>query len=98
MHLQEFKAWFEGYTEAMKGAPTEKQWARIKEQVKKIDGPWQYYSWPMYNPPRYTIPAVWYSNNAGGGSMSETVTAGSGIETTINAAYAAGRADAKDAA
>lgn len=38
MVLSEFKAWFSGYTEAMDGRPSEKQWARIKEQVAKIDG------------------------------------------------------------
>jgi hypothetical protein len=38
MTLAEFKAWFEGFTEAMDGAPDEKQWARIKARVKEIDG------------------------------------------------------------
>lgn len=38
MTLQEFKAWFEGYTESMAKAPTEKQWARVKARVKEIDG------------------------------------------------------------
>lgn len=38
MQLSEFKAWFEGYTESMKGTPTEKQWARIKERIAEIDG------------------------------------------------------------
>lgn len=34
----EFKAWFDGFTEAMDKAPTQKQWARIKERVAEIDG------------------------------------------------------------
>jgi hypothetical protein len=38
MTLSEFKAWFEGYTEDLVGAPTEQQFARIKEKVKAIDG------------------------------------------------------------
>lgn len=38
MTLDEFKAWFEGFTESMESRPTEKQWTRIKQQVKKIDG------------------------------------------------------------
>lgn len=38
MKLNEFKAWFEGYTESMEGAPSKKQWERIKEQVGAIDG------------------------------------------------------------
>ncbi len=32
----EFKAWFEGFTEAMDKLPTAKQWARIKERVSEI--------------------------------------------------------------
>lgn len=38
MKLSEFKAWFEGFTEDMDGAPSEKQWKRIKEQVAAVDG------------------------------------------------------------
>ena len=49
MKLNEFKAWFEGYTESMEGAPSKKQWERIKEQVAAVDGvaitP---YSYPVY--------------------------------------------------
>lgn len=36
MNLQEFKAWFEGFTENMKGAPSEKAWKRIQERVAEI--------------------------------------------------------------
>jgi len=32
----EFKAWFEGFIEAIDGSPNEKQFERIKEQVKKL--------------------------------------------------------------
>lgn len=38
MTLQEFKAWFEGFTEDMDAAPNKKQWERIKKRVKEIDG------------------------------------------------------------
>lgn len=38
MTLSEFKAWFAGFTEEMDGAPSEKQWKRIKAKVKDIDG------------------------------------------------------------
>lgn len=38
MTPKEFKAWFDGFTEAMDGTPTVKQWARIKERVAEIDG------------------------------------------------------------
>lgn len=36
MNLQEFKAWFEGYTESMDSAPNPKQWERIKSRVTEI--------------------------------------------------------------
>jgi hypothetical protein len=38
MTPQEFKAWFDGFTEAFTGCPTKAQWARIKERVSEIDG------------------------------------------------------------
>lgn len=36
MHLSEFQAWFEGYTEEMTGTPSKTQWAKIKKRVKEI--------------------------------------------------------------
>ena len=36
MNLQEFKAWFEGFTENLDGTPTAKQWKRIQEKIGKI--------------------------------------------------------------
>ena len=38
MTPREFKAWFDGFTEAFTGCPTKAQWARIKERVAEIDG------------------------------------------------------------
>lgn len=38
MTNSEFRAWFEGFTEAFDTAPTKKQWERIKARVKEIDG------------------------------------------------------------
>lgn len=38
MTLSEFKAWFEGYTEGLDGAPNEKQFERIKAKVAEITG------------------------------------------------------------
>lgn len=38
MTPQEFKAWFEGFTEALTATPTKAQWTRIKERVADIDG------------------------------------------------------------
>lgn len=36
MHLTEFQAWFEVFTEEMKGPPNKDQWAKIKKRVKEI--------------------------------------------------------------
>ena len=33
----EFKAWFDGFTENLKGPPNAKQWKRICKRVKEID-------------------------------------------------------------
>lgn len=38
MTPSEFKAWFDGFTEAMGGTPTKAQWARIQARVAEIDG------------------------------------------------------------
>jgi hypothetical protein len=46
MKIDEFKAWFEGFTESMDKPPTEKQWKRIKARVAEIDG--RSISYPVY--------------------------------------------------
>lgn len=38
MTPNEFKAWFEGFTEAFSGVPSKVQWTRIKARVAEIDG------------------------------------------------------------
>lgn len=39
MTPNEFKAWFDGFTEAFEGRiPTKSQWERIKDRVAEIDG------------------------------------------------------------
>ena len=38
MTLSEFKAWFEGFSEGIDKAPTEKQFAKIKAKVADING------------------------------------------------------------
>jgi hypothetical protein len=65
MTLQEFKAWFDGFTENMGEAPpTKLQWARIQARVKEIDGAAITYPvfidryWPHPSPtiwPQWTI-------------------------------------------
>lgn len=34
--LRDFLNWFEGISENIEAAPTEKQWARIKERIEKL--------------------------------------------------------------
>jgi len=68
----EFKAWFDGYTEEMKGAPTKAQWEKIKARVSEIDGKPvtervyldRYWHW---NYPYYYSP-TWTSNSLGASS------------------------------
>lgn len=78
MNLQEFKAWFEGFTEDMTGPPSKKQWERIKARVKEIDGVavthhhWNGYYWPYvrpYYPPSSPV-YPWYSVGGGVGLAS----------------------------
>jgi len=58
MTPSEFKAWFDGFTEAFTGSPTKAQWSRIKARVAEIDGKpvtervyvdryWPTYSYPV---------------------------------------------------
>ena len=55
MTNNEFKAWFEGFTEAMGGnMPTKKQWDKIKEKIAAIDG--IAYVYPQWYRPYPTTP------------------------------------------
>lgn len=97
MKLNEFKAWFEGYTESMDGTPSKKQWERIKEQVKDVDG--VAVSYPVYID-RYVKPywsGPWYSNNlayCGTSSNTNTLSSNTVAFNGANAMYAAGKAEA----
>lgn len=102
MKLSEFKAWFEGYTESMDGTPSKKQWERIKEQVKDIDG--VSVSYPVYID-RYVKPywGDWYSTTrmsgvGVGGSSTGTYLSSNSTSNTknfdgVSAMYAAGKAE-----
>lgn len=61
MTLQEFKAWFEGFSENLDGPPDEKKWGRIKTKIAEINGaitsypvfvekylPYRYYDYTWY--------------------------------------------------
>ena len=42
MRIDEFKAWLEGFEEAREGrAPTDSEWARIKEKLEEVVEPIQ---------------------------------------------------------
>lgn len=72
MILSEFKAWFEGYTEGLEGAPTKAQFERIKEKVKEISG--TPITYPIYID-RYVQPwrPYWGGYWGVGGSVSNTL-------------------------
>lgn len=82
MTLAEFKAWFEGFTESIEGkaAPTQKQWAKIKEKVAAIDG--TPITYPIYID-RYVHPSwphpyqpIWVGASGGIGMGSGSLTVG----------------------
>lgn len=92
MKLNEFKAWFEGFTEDMDRAPTAKQWKRIKERVAEIDG--IAVSYPVYID-RYVRPywsGPYYATTAGG-----IAACGSNNFAAYNAAISAKSFDAPTA-
>lgn len=65
----EFKAWFDGFSEGIDKAPTQKQWARIKERVAEIDGTpitethFIDRYWPNYHPVYVGSPTPYYPSN-----------------------------------
>ena len=71
MNLQEFKAWFEGFTESLECCPNEKQWNRIKARVSEIDGKEitervyinRYYPYTHYYPYYYSQQPSVYENS-----------------------------------
>jgi len=81
MTLQEFKAWFEGFTDGMGDKPNAAQWKKIKAKVAKIDGSVTTYPvfvdryWPRsWHGPYYGGPSwVTQSSNGGTGQISNNV-------------------------
>jgi hypothetical protein len=97
MTLSEFRAWFEGFTEDMAGAPTEKQFKKIKARVSEITGTpvTERYFYDHYWP-RYVEPLrAWYSagTSAGMGLSAGSLTAQSAFSGS-NAMAVLGKADA----
>ena len=58
MKINEFKAWLEGFEEAISGSPTKAQWTKIKTRLQSVDGSaditviekYKDYPWDPYNP------------------------------------------------
>ncbi|RTL71804.1 MAG: hypothetical protein EKK41_08030 [Hyphomicrobiales bacterium] len=104
MKLDEFKAWFEGFTESMERAPTAKQWKRIKERVAEIDGApvteriYLDRYWPVVQP----LYQPWYVNSPHWRRASASTTQyQNGLSSSlqgqfdgVSAMYAAGQAEA----
>lgn len=95
MTNKEFKAWFEGFTEALSGTPTKAQWARIKERVAEIDGESiteRVFIDRWYN--RYPLYWQSYGTGACGGSSISLTNATTSFADSAGAMYAAGKAEA----
>lgn len=101
----EFKAWFDGFTEAFGGCPTKAQWARIKTRVAEIDGrpiTERHYIdryWPLYRDCYFTtwgsVPGLYGTNLSamcGNNTAAAQSTIGSSF-TSSNAMYALGQAE-----
>jgi len=87
MTPQEFKAWFDGFTEAFDNrVPTKAQWARVKERVAEIDGKTvtERIFVDRYWPSRWNWPHSWTT-----GTVANTCQYNS-----TSVMYALGRADA----
>lgn len=52
MTLNEFKAWLEGFSDAMGDAPTPEQWKKIKEKLARVDA----FHLPVAPSPLYPSP------------------------------------------
>lgn len=97
MTLQEFKAWFEGFTESMAGVPSAGQWERIKARVDEIDG-------IAITQPVYLTRYVWNDWQPWQPSYPWNITYGGTLDTntlpfdSVQAMYSAGLAEAQEGA
>ena len=88
MTPNEFKAWFDGFTEAFDGKiPTKAQWTRIQARVADIDGKkvteyvYRDRYLPTYVGP-YASP-IWYSAQVGNLSQAQCYNGGVGLANTM---------------
>lgn len=69
MTIAEFKAWLEGFSEAMSGAPTAEQWATIKKKIAALQAvsvePLHGYKWRELPKPSpwWKCPSPRYDDN-----------------------------------
>lgn len=98
MTPKEFKAWFEGFTEAMEGRPTEDQWKKIKARVAQIDGTPTSYPvfvdryWPRWHPQPAPYRPYWVETLLSSGSCgSMTVSAPDDGALLMNAPAGTGK-------
>jgi hypothetical protein len=89
MHLTEFQAWFEGFTEEMKGPPNKDQWVKIKKRVKEITN--DYTPTPIFIE-RYVLPWRRYWDDVHWGAYNTTSTAAPSLRDWSNVGRAELRA------
>lgn len=66
MTLNEFKAWLSGFTDGMHGAPSDRQWTKIKKRMEQIDGE---VTTKTVFVDRYPNFGPWWNNTMGGGAF-----------------------------
>lgn len=97
MTPKEFKAWFEGFTEAMSGLPNEGQWKKIQARVAQIDGTPVSYPvyvrdyWPRYIPYRESWASTSMQGSAHGSLADKVINAQ--VWNSSDAMLALGKAD-----
>ncbi len=64
MTLAEFKAWLDGFKEAIGEAPTPEQWQRVTEKVATVYEPSPVLpAYPTQTYPSFPLPSVWCGPN-----------------------------------
>ena len=105
MKLDEFKAWLEGFEEAISGSPNKAQWTKIKARLASVDNisdvqviEKHYRDWNPYRPYWSTGGAVWMgSTNLAGSSVTAEVDAGSSRTNALAAFVDLGKQEALQA-
>ena len=83
MNLSEFRAWFEGFTEGLEGAPNAKQWKKIQKKVEEITS--DPTPWPIFVD-RYIYPRreIWWNTPYWGGiGHTQTIVGGTTGSMTV---------------